>query len=68
MCKHKKTVPYPCDQTLGVKCLHCGEHLYECWNSHIPEDAWNSACKNDKSFIPCEKSRKNVCAVCKETF
>lgn len=68
-CPHDRTAPEAVDQTLGVVCLDCDGLLHWCWmDNHIPEFAWNRACKNDAEARPCEQNREDHCAVCKETI
>ena len=66
-CAHTRVAPDVYDQTLGVYCLDCRETLGVCWaDDHIPESLWNRACENDPTYLECDESRPDVCAICHE--
>lgn len=66
-CAHSSVMPQVCDQTLGVYCLECQSVVAWCWSDeHVPEPLWNRACLNDPEAVPCDESRDDHCAICKE--
>lgn len=68
-CPHVNLECEVLDQTLGVFCKDCAESLGHCWmDSHIAESVWNRLASQDSDCVPCELSRDDYCAICKEQF